>query len=495
MRIINDKEDLEQIMGYKTLGTRFTEGFNRFKINLVENPKLYLKRTFVSLGLIAMLATGCKEAEAKPTYEETKEQNAVVETYKEPEIEEETEIVEEVKPTLEDKFKEYNLEDLMLQIQKKDPELYEHYTTGDIDALLPVLADISKYIPESKFLGRRPTAESLKELNNIILNLDNENDKKIYVENSFKTAEALIVTSYARNNLLNTLLPMWLSNQLNIDYTVVNNTNDQFFQSREYFEWWKNSSGMWDEVEPYYNIIQNAINEQTSENYKENLNQLSLQEFNKPFNELSSEEKIKAKLKQSNIIINAKTDEIFDVVAYSQNKEGIEKLVGFLTFDTLDGTSQVETLDGWYGGFNQNELVDKLNNTPLSIEGVWLYTACEGGRVKSDDLNQNNKFLSLTKSKIANVDDLHALIYLFLKNEYIIRLNELDDVLKGIGAIEKEYDGTRVSYFYIDKDTQDQKRFDIDPYNKYNLQVYSKNFENDPSVLYYHIKSIDDIKQ
>jgi len=444
MRALNDTKDLDTIMG-----NNFKDRF--YNVDWKNTGKKAL--TWGSLfftGLYAFLNISC----AKPieTKQETKEPEAVVETYEEPEIEEEPEnIVEEVKDPLQEKISQYDLEGLMTEIQKNDQELYEHYTTGDIDKFLPVLADISNYISNENILERRPTTDSLKELDSIIANLKTDEEKRTYVENSFKKAEALIISAYSGIVLADVLLRMWLSDQLNIDYTVINNTNNQTKESQEYFEWWKQNSGMWEETKEYYNQIQEAIKN-------------------------GSNDKIK---------INFKTNEIFDMINYFQNKDNLEKLITFLDFDTLGGTCQIKTMDGFYDGFNQNLLVDKMNKTPQNIEAVWIDGSCEAANIKYENLNDNNKYLAFTKSKIGGTDEIKAIVYLLLKNNFIVGLNELNDVLNGVGAI----DNTDYKLFNID-----QKIFDIDPYNKYDLQVYSKNFENNPSVLYYHVESIDKIK-
>jgi len=187
--------------------------------------------TIVVTSLFAFLnyfGIGCKAEEVKP-YEETKEPEAVVETYQEPEIEEEPEIVvEEVKvDPLQEKISQYDLEGLMTQIQQKDPELYEHYTTGVIDEIFSALKNVLDYTTIEKILEKRPTIDSLGELNNIISEFDKEDHRKNYVENSFKKSYAIIVTGSADHSTLNSLLPMWLCDQLNIAYMVINNTNDQ----------------------------------------------------------------------------------------------------------------------------------------------------------------------------------------------------------------------------------------------------------------------------
>ena len=163
------------------------------------------------------------------------EQEEIVETSIE-EIE-----VEEVIDPIQEKISEHGLEGLMEEIKQRDLKLYDHYTTGDTNTFFTVLKNISQYIPYEKFLERRPTIESLVELDSIISEFSNNKDKRIYVEKSFKKELVIIANLAADFSPASTIILMDLCERLNKEYQVLDNTTE----NNEYFKWFKNYSGMW----------------------------------------------------------------------------------------------------------------------------------------------------------------------------------------------------------------------------------------------------------
>jgi len=424
-----------------------------------------LGKKIIVYGLAFALAVssffGCK-AQPVDIQEEVNNVNKVEEEYQE-------EIVEEIEPTLEDKIKEYNLENLMQEIQNNDLELYNYYTTGDVDNFLPILANISKYISNEKILEKRPTVDSLKELDNIVSEIKDENAKENYVNNAFKKRFALIITANADLSFVSSILPMWLCNKLNIHYALITNTNNKNQISYSTLESWKGFSGMWDdETRGYYNEIKEAIQKGGTDK----------------------------------IMVNFNAQQILDKIKYYNETLNVDEYELFITThgDFLLKSQKIcETLYGEYSTYTAQQFMDSIKPNNNISQYFILDNSCEDEFY--DYVKENEKIKRVSSpGVIAGDDPYSALIIAKEINDSRIEPYELRNIAKTKEQLESE---GIYNWLVGDTITDDKNNVVISPYKlndkSFHIQnggyadfeVTIKGIKDGESVLYYTVDSLN----
>ena len=354
----------------------------------------------------------------------------------------------------------------MLQIQK-DPELYEHYTTGNVDTLLPALANISQYITNEKILERRPTIDSLTELDNIILNLNNEQDKKTYVENSFKKAEALIA-NFGGLREGGVLVLMMLLEKLNILYTVVNNSYSKDSD-------WHNQPGLWKTLEPYFNQIKAEFEGQDLENIIVNVDK------NKIFS-IIEDKLINSEAELFYLPLTFHSAHITDA---PKNKEDFCQVI-------INGVEDFEIfyLSDLPPLFNKTPKENQENAKELYVFGL----SCSYNNIDAEGkLNENIKSIGFSYEIMDSLDSEQMIWYSYLVNNKIIPVDFLKSLSRGEGAtkiVETSTSYKASEYHYYDEIYGDTP-FHI---SKLSTDEFSsiKTIGNfGPSVYYFHVKPLN----
>ncbi len=443
MRTFNNKEDLERLIGYKSIGTRFRNVYNKIKTEFLKKPLIYIGVPITTLFTIFSFATSCK---AEPiTQEEIVETKPpVTETVEKTPTETIVETKEEVKvDPLQEKISQYDLEGLMTEIQQKDPELYEHYTAGDVDTFLPVLANISKYISNEKILERRPTTESLTGLNNIIMEFSNENDKKPYVVRSFEKELVVIVNASSDSSPVSTIILMNLCEKLNKDYLILDNTSEDV----EYFEWFKKNTNMWHDLKETYNILKIAKNtDKTNKNIKTDINANELLEYNR---------------------------------SLSSYKD-YRRIIYYFLAHRLDGTIQVSTTKGDYGGYNESKF---FNSFPKNIDILIKDFTCDPEYVYQNRLSNNLSVITITKKGIGDSDGALIEYFAYFNSDKRITAEEYKKIANAqIGELIK---GPSTDFSYV---SLNGMNFYFSNGGKNDIEV---NFVNVPNNLLFNLLSYE----
>ena len=256
-------------------------------------------------------------------------------------------------------------------------------------------------------MERRPTAESLAKLDTIISPIDNEQHKQNYVENSFKKSYAIIVAGSSDFSILDSLLPMWLCDQLNIDYLVINNTKNQDEISENYFNWWKQNSGMWSKTKEYYDQIQDAIKNGSTDKIKVNLN----------------------------------ASQILEEIAYQNETLDVDNFIIFVTAGGIVSEKYkklCKTMDGSFSSYTAQQFMDSLKPNDRILE----YTVVDNSCIDKfyNYVEEHEKIRRVSSPSISKADEdlYNALIIAFLNKDKRMEPKEIKNITKTEEQLEKE---------------------------------------------------------
>lgn len=115
----------------------------------------------------------------------------------------------------------------MKETKTIDRELYESYIKYDPESFL-ALQEISKYYGEDKTLDYRPTPDSVLKLYNIILDIPEEY-RLDYIENSFRSAFAVIVKGSEDLDFGSLFISIDLFGEFNIDSYIFTNSLEPYY--------------------------------------------------------------------------------------------------------------------------------------------------------------------------------------------------------------------------------------------------------------------------
>ena len=345
------------------------------------------------------------------------------------------------------------------EIKSIDQELYDSYIKYNPESFL-ALQEVSKYYDEDKILEYRPTPDSVLKLYNIILDIPEEH-RLDYIENSFKSAYAVIIRGSEDLPSESVLFYIEILKELNIPYFIISNIDDI------------------NDLNVYHQPACSILDKFP---------------LNKEFDIFNDIVKILDSLNGKDVIgvrtIIKTKNEFIDILKKIIEENDTEILNIFIdTHGSVDAL-YFEVQDYYYWVY-PNDLINIFND--LDRENKLFIGSCHSNKFANYFKGiPNIKVVSISDKITWGGNDLPYSILISMKsNNYRIEMEELMDVSNEINPdYEDEYGYHYIvdnsDYMIVDEKFREDKQGEFD--------IKFTNFKDENSILYYHVESLNNIE-
>lgn len=339
------------------------------------------------------------------------------------------------------------------EIKLIDRKLYKLYIKYNPESFY-ALQEISRYYDKNEILEYRPTPDSILELYNIISDIPEEY-RLDYIENSFKSAHAVIVKGSEDFGEKSSLLYINMMKELNIPYSVITNNLNNIYAIK------------------YINSISGSFD--------------ILSDIKKINDSLSGKEVrgIKTNVKTKNEFINILKDIIKDSNSEILNIFIITHGSGY---DLYLGPDPSRKTQDYYYYIYSDDLISLFNNS--NRDNKLFLDSCFSSKFA-------NYFRDISNIKIVSPSDLtywdgdlpYSILISMKSNDFRVEMEELMNISNEVNPdCEDEH-----SYHYFvdnfdysvtdDKVSCNGKQGELD--------IKFINFDDESSILYYHVESLN----
>ncbi len=348
------------------------------------------------------------------------------------------------------------------EVKSIDLELYESYIKYNPESFY-ALQEISKYYGEDRTIEYRPTPDSVLELYNIILGIPEEY-RLDYIENSFKSAYAVIINGHEETGFESISLYIKILKELNIPYFIISN-NYNFSN--------KPACSILDTVpinenfDIYYDDIK-KINDSLSGKYVSGV-KTDIKTKNEFINTLKE-------------IIKEDDSEILNIFLMAHGSG----------YDLYFGSDPVSEVQNYHYDIYPNDLINIFND--LSGDNKLFLQSCHSNKFANYFKGTSDIKIVSSSDFIAPGDDLPYSILISMKsNDYRIEMEELMNISDEVNPYCEGGNGNHYIVDDFDYEIIGDKDMLVNG-EPCEFDIKFTNFKDETSILYYHVESLNNIE-